>query len=77
MKVEELTQEQIMDLAKWANFLNEENKGLKSYILQLQAQLQKARGDRAIAQHHLNNVHVTPVTIEIHSELEEQFNKKK
>lgn len=77
MKVEELTQEQIMDLAKWASFLNEENKGLKSYILQLKAQLNKARGDRAIAEHQLNNVQVRPVTIEIHSELEEKFNKKK
>ena len=77
MDVKDLTEEQIMDLAKWANFLNEENKGLKSYILQLQAQLQKARGDRAVAEHHLNNVVVKPITIEIHSELDEEYIKKK
>lgn len=77
MEVEDLTKEQIMDLAKWANFLNEENKNLKGYIVQLQAQLSKARGDRAVAQHHLQNARVQPTTIVIHSELENEFNKGK
>ena len=76
MDVKDLTEEQIMDLAKWANFLNEENKGLKSYILQLQAQLSKARGDRAVAEHHLNNVKVKPITVEYYSTLEDEFNKE-
>ena len=59
MKVEDLTHEQIMQLAQWANLLNEENKNLKGYILQLQAQLQKARGDRAVAEHNLNTINQT------------------
>jgi len=73
---EDLTKEQIMQLAQWANTLNEENKNLKGYILQLQAQLQKARGDRAVAQHHLNNTQFRPTTIVINSQLEDEFNKK-
>jgi hypothetical protein len=56
MKASDLTEQQIVDLAKWANFLNEENKNLKGYILQLQGQLTSARQGRAVAQHHLNNV---------------------
>ena len=54
MKVSDLTEEQIMDLAKWAQILNEENKNLKGYIVQLQAQLKTARGQRAVAEHRLN-----------------------
>ena len=54
MKVSDLTEEQIIDLAKWANILNEENKNLKGYIVQLQAQLKTARGQRAVAEHRLN-----------------------
>lgn len=77
MDVKDLTEEQIMDLAKWATHLNEENKNLKGYILQLQAQLGKARGDRAVAEHKLNNVQVVPTTIEIYSQLEEDFHKQK
>jgi hypothetical protein len=56
MKPTDLTEEQIMDLAKWASILNEENKNLKGYIVQLQAQLQNARQGRALAEHKLNNV---------------------
>lgn len=54
MKPEDLTTEQIMQLAQWANILNEENKNLKGYITQLQAQLQSARQHRALAEHKLN-----------------------
>ena len=56
MNVKDLSEEQIMDLAKWANFLNEENKNLKGYIVQLQAQLKTAREGRMLAEHRLNNV---------------------
>ena len=56
MNVEDLTKEQIMDLAKWASILNEENKNLKGYIVQLQAQLTTARQNRALAEHRLNNI---------------------
>tara|TARA_R110000782_G_scaffold23113_2_gene60750 strand:+ start:468 stop:704 length:237 start_codon:yes stop_codon:yes gene_type:complete len=51
MKPSELSEQQIVDLAKWANILNEENKNLKGYILQLQGQLTSARQGRALAQH--------------------------
>lgn len=53
MKVSDLTEQQIIDLAKWAQILNEENKNLKGYITQLQAQLRNARGQRAVAEHKL------------------------
>ena len=56
MRPEDLTTEQIMQLAQWANILNEENKNLKGYIVQLQAQLQNARGQRAVAEHNLQNL---------------------
>lgn len=56
MKPTDLTEEQIMDLAKWASILNEENKNLKGYIVQLQAQLQNARQGRALAEHKLNSI---------------------
>ena len=55
MKPADLTEEQIIQLAQWANILNEENKNLKGYITQLQAQLQNARQGRALAQHQLHN----------------------
>lgn len=55
VSVETMTEEQIIALAKYTQLLQEENKNLKGYIVQLQAQLQKARGDRAVAQHQLNN----------------------
>ena len=51
MKPSELTEQQIIDLAKWANILNEENKNLKGYVLQLQGQLTSARQGRALAQY--------------------------
>ena len=59
MKPEDLTPEQILQLAQWANILNEENKNLKGYITQLQAQLNNARGQRAVAQHNLNQLQNT------------------
>lgn len=55
MKPSDLTDEQIIQLAQWANVLNEENKNLKGYITQLQAQLKNARQGRALAQHQLQN----------------------
>ena len=55
MQPEDLTKEQIIQLAQWANILNEENKNLKGYITQLKAQLQNARQGRALAQHQLHN----------------------
>lgn len=64
MKPEDLTSEQILQLAQWANILNEENKNLKGYIIQLQAQLKTAREGRALAQHQLNNANV--VLTEMH-----------
>ena len=66
MNVEDLTHEQIMQLAQWANLLNEENKNLKGYIVQLQAQLQKARGDRAVAQHNFNQLNSQVIQTELH-----------
>jgi hypothetical protein len=66
MNVEDLTNEQIMQLAQWANILNEENKNLKGYIVQLQAQLQKARGDRAVAQYNFDKLNSQVITTETH-----------
>ena len=66
MSVDDLTKEQIMQLAEWANILNEENKNLKGYIVQLQAQLKTARGDRAVAQHHLAEQQAKVVMTETH-----------
>lgn len=63
MKPSDLTEEQIMQLAQWANLLNEENKNLKGYIVQLQAQLQNARGGRAIAEHNLNQLQNSVITV--------------
>jgi len=62
MKPSDLTEQQIIDLAKWANILNEENKNLKGYIMQLQAQLQTARQNRAVAEHRLNTTVFEPTT---------------
>lgn len=62
MKPSDLTEQQIIDLAKWANILNEENKNLKGYIMQLQAQLQSARQGRAVAEHKLNTTVFEPTT---------------
>ena len=50
---EEMSSEQIIALAKYTSLLQEENKNLKGYIIQLEAQLKKARGDRAVAQSNL------------------------
>lgn len=55
LNVEDMTEEQIIALAKYTNLLQEENQNLKGYVLQLQAQLRKARGDRAVAQQHISN----------------------
>ena len=66
MNVEDLTKEQILQLAQWANILNEENKNLKGYIVQLQAQLKTARGDRAVAQHHLAQHQANVIMTETH-----------
>ena len=63
MKPEDLTSEQIMQLAQWANLLNEENKNLKGYIVQLQAQLQNARGQRAVAEHNFNKLQDKIITV--------------
>jgi len=46
--------------------LNEENKNLKGYIVQLQAQLKTARGDRAVAQHHLAQHQANVIMTETH-----------
>ena len=62
MKPSDLTEEQIIQLAKWSNILNEENKNLKGYIMQLQAQLQTARQNRAVAEHRLNTTVFEPTT---------------
>jgi len=62
MKPSDLTEEQIMQLAQWANILNEENKNLKGYITQLQAQLQSARQGRALAEHKLNTTILEPIS---------------
>jgi hypothetical protein len=50
-----MTEEQIIALAKYTQLLQEENKNLKGYIVQLQAQLQNTRGNLAVANHHLQN----------------------
>lgn len=63
MKPEDLTSEQILQLAQWANLLNEENKNLKGYIVQLQAQLQNARGGRAVAEHNLQQLRNTVLEV--------------
>lgn len=52
--IDNITEEQIVAMAKYIQLLQEESKNLKGYVIQLQAQLQKARGDRAVAQHNLN-----------------------
>lgn len=44
MNVKELTEEQIIALAYAVYQLEEENKGLKSYILQLQVQIRNRNG---------------------------------
>jgi len=66
MKASDLTEQQIMQLAEWANILNEENKNLKGYIVQLQAQLKTARGDRAVAQHNLAQQQANIIMTETH-----------
>jgi hypothetical protein len=43
--------------------LNEENKNLKGYIVQLQAQLQNARGGRAVAEHNLQQLQNSVITV--------------
>ena len=63
MKPSDLTSEQIMQLAQWANLLNEENKNLKGYIVQLQAQLQTARGQRAVAENNFNRLQNSVITV--------------
>jgi dTDP-4-dehydrorhamnose reductase len=69
---EEMTPDQIIALAKYTGLLQEENKNLKGYIVQLQAQLQKARGDRAVAEHTLAKAQVIPTEIHIKSAFDEQ-----
>jgi len=58
--VDNITKEQIIALAKYTQLLQEENHNLKGYITQLQAQLNNARGQRAVAEHnlqqHQNNI---------------------
>jgi hypothetical protein len=51
--VDNITKEQIIALAKYTQLLQEENQNLKGYITQLQAQLNNARGQRAVAEHNL------------------------
>ena len=63
MKPSDLTEEQILQLAQWANLLNEENKNLKGYIVQLQAQLKTARGSRAVAEHNLQRMQESVITV--------------
>ena len=74
MKPEDLTSEQIMQLAQWASILNEENKNLKGYVVQLQAQLQNARGGRAVAEHNLQRLQNT--VFEVKSAFDNEGNSK-
>jgi hypothetical protein len=61
--VENITTEQIIQLAKYTQLLQEENQNLKGYIVQLQAQLKTARGGRAVAEHNLQKMQDNFITV--------------
>lgn len=61
--VENITTEQIIQLAKYTQLLQEENQNLKGYIVQLQAQLKAARGGRAVAEHNLQKMQDNVITV--------------
>lgn len=61
--VDNITKEQIIALAKYTQLLQEENQNLKGYITQLQAQLNNARGQRAVAEHHLKQHQNNIITV--------------
>lgn len=72
--IDNITEEQIVAMAKYIQLLQEENQNLKGFITQLQAQLQAARQNRATAEYRLQQ-HQNSV-INITSTLEDEFNKK-
>ena len=72
--VDNITEEQIVAMAKYIQLLQEENQNLKGYITQLQAQLQNARGQRAVAEHNLQQQQSREIFVT--SEIENEFNQK-
>lgn len=61
--VDNITKEQIIALAKYTQLLQEENQNLKGFITQLQAQLNTARGQRAVAQHKVQQMENNVINI--------------
>ena len=72
--VDNITEEQIVAMAKYIQLLQEENQNLKGYITQLQAQLQAARQNRATAEYRLQQHQNNFITIK--STIEDEYNKK-
>lgn len=61
--VDNITEEQIVAMAKYIQLLQEENQNLKGYITQLQAQLQAARQNRATAEYRLQQQQNSIITV--------------
>jgi len=72
--VDNITEEQIVAMAKYIQLLQEENQNLKGFITQLQAQLQAARQNRATAEWQLAQQRGTIINVK--SSLEDEFNKE-
>jgi hypothetical protein len=56
MKIEDLTQDQILAIVQAVKFLEEENQNLKGYIVQLKAQLNIKQSQLKIANNQINNI---------------------
>jgi len=56
LKPEELTPEQILDLAKWAHYLNEENKQLRAHLYKLEAQFKSLLNSHQNTEFKLNRL---------------------
>lgn len=71
--VDNITEEQIVAMAKFIQLLQEENQNLKGYITQLQAQLQAARQNRATAEYKLQQNQSNQIIVT--STIEDEFKK--
>lgn len=61
--VDNITEEQIVAMAKYIQLLQEENQNLKGYITQLQAHLTAARQNRASAEYRLQQQQNSIITV--------------
>jgi predicted RNase H-like nuclease (RuvC/YqgF family) len=71
--VDNITEEQIVAMAKYIQLLQEENQNLKGYITQLQAQLQAARQNRATAEYRLQQQQGNEIVVT--STIEDEYKK--